>query len=386
MNKYNFNQFMYHMPTKIVYGANSLEEIGKLVKPIGNKVLLVTGKRSMKTLGITDKVMSLLKKEGLNITLYDNAEPDAPCSIIDESREMVVNKRIDIIIGLGGGSAMDTAKGISVVSSHGGKIWGYMGVDTVPAPVIPMVAVPTSSGSGSEVIPAAAISNKTTKEKSGVLSPYLFPVLSIVDPTLVLSLPPDVTANSGLDSFSHAVESYCSRISNPIVEPLALEAIRLMQVYLVRTVKNGKDLEAREGMAIACVLAGIAVGHMWVGAAHGFGMSIGGLLGTPHGLVVSVLLPYVMEYNLPEIPDKMRNIASAMGVRLKGNLQKDALQAVESVKNILREIELPMRLGNIGVTVDMIDQIVNNRDRDDLANNPRSFTEEEAVKFLKAIT
>lgn len=385
MSKNYFNTFKYSIPTSIVYGINKLEDVGKLVKQIGNKTLLVTGKRSMKALGFTDKVISLLKKEGLKVALYDRAEPDAPCSIVDEAMEMAIKNDTDVIVGMGGGSTMDTAKAISVIATHGGNTWDYMGIDTVPGPIIPIVAIPTSSGSGSEVIPAAAISNRATKEKSGIVSPYLFPVLAIVDPLLMVSLPLDVTANSGLDTLSHAIEGYCSRISNPIVEPIALKSISLVKAYLARAVKHGKDLEAREGMALACILSGIAVGHMWVGAAHGFGMSIGGLLGTSHGLAVGVILPYVMEYNLPAVPEKLRDIAEAMGVLMTDDPYKDAKNAIESVRGILKEIDFPMRLGDIGVKEDMVKQIVKNRDKDDLANNPRSFTEKAAFKFISEI-
>lgn len=385
MSVHSFNHFTYHMPTKVIFGTNKLIEVGRLVKPIGSKVLLVTGRRSMKVLGVTDRVISLLEKESLQTTIFDGVEPNPPCEMADDAAHIVIEKGIDVIIGLGGGSAMDTAKTISVVASHGGQTWDYMGVDTVSGPIIPIIAIPTTSGSGSEVIAAAVISNKATKKKEGIVSPYLFPVIAIVDPSLMVSVPASVTADSGLDTLAHAIESYCARAATPISNPLALQAIRLVKTYLGRAVKNGQDRQAREGMALACVLAGMAVAQTGVGAAHGFGMSIGGLLDTPHGRAVGILLPQVMEYNAPSIPEKLRKIAMGMGRVLTGNLHKDAQQAVKATREILREIGFPMRLAAIGVKRDMVDQIVKNRDLDDISNNPRPFTTEEAVEFLNAI-
>jgi len=378
--------FNYYMPVKIFFGEGELEKLGSLTKELGKKALLVTGRKSMRKLGITDKVVKLLQKSSVGVVLYDKIPPNPTVEAVDEGAKLATKEGCDIIIGLGGGSALDAAKGIAVVASHRGSLWDYIGEGKATEKTLPIVAIPTTAGTGSETTPYSVFTNKKILRKDAINSPYTFPKVAIIDPALMKSMSPELTADTGFDALAHAVEAYLSINANPFSDALAMRAISLINNSLVKSTKNGENLEARSNMALASTIAGMAIAQAGVVAGHGFGMSIGGILDTPHGRTVGILLPHIMSYNLPEAAERIAQLAGCFNLPVTENKINDARKVIEAVKRIMKEINFPTRLRDIGVDERIIPKIVEDCiNRPDMKNNPKKFDSKEAQKFLKSI-
>ena len=346
------------MPTKLVFGEGRLKEVGEKVKGYGKKALLVTGRKAMKELGFTHQVIEYLKAEGVEAVLYDKVEPNPSKQTVNTGGKLAKGKDCDVIVALGGGSALDAAKGIAVVAKYGGDVWDYMGEGNVPGPVLPLVGIPSTAGTGSETTPYAVITFKEKKMKYFMASPYIFFKVAIVDPLVMMSVPRYITAYTGMDAFTHAAEAYTSRMAQPISDRLALQAIELATGSLPQVVMNGDNLEARTNMALASSLAGMAIAQAGCGNAHCLGEPLGGFFKTDHGAVVGLLLPHVMEYNILTNPDKFVNIAKVMGEKVDGlSLRSAAMKAVEAVRNLLVDIGLPQRLRDLGVQKEAIPEM-----------------------------
>lgn len=379
-------QFTYHMPTRIMVGPYIFKKIGAVAKALGTRVLLVTYKDFMTSLEETSSVVSLLGNAGLKIRIFEEIEPNPDIEIVARGARLAVKDNINLIIGLGGGSVIDAAKGISIVATHSSDIWAYVGTDKVPGPTVPIIAIPTTSGTGSEVTPFAVFSNRKIFKKEGVESRYIFPKVALIDPILTKSMPSRLTIDTGIDALAHAIEAYTSCLANPISDALATEAISLIARFFIKAVEEGNDLEAREGMALASAMAGMAITHAGVGAAHGFAMAIGSILGTPHGRTVGILLPSVMEYNAISSSEKFKHIVHLFKVNARENPFKNIQEAGKIVRILLSRVGFSTKLSDIGVEKDKLPQIVDDSMLyGDMSNNPRSFTKEEALSLLEAI-
>lgn len=378
--------FTYYMPVKIFFGAGELEKVGSLTRGLGSKTLLVTGKKSMKELGVTDKVIKLLQDNSVRVTVFDGVPSNPTDKVVDEGAEVAMREKSDAIIGLGGGSSLDVAKGISVVATHGGTLWDYIGEDKVKGEVIPIVAIPTTAGTGSETTPYSVFTKKEIMRKDALVSSYIFPKIGIVDPVLMKSMPPELTTDTGFDALAHAVEAYLSPLANPLSDALSFEAVRLIRESLVRSIKNGDDLEARGKMALTSSMAGMAIAQAGLIAGHGFGMSIGGVLDTSHGRTVGVLLPHVMAYNLSENPHKIAQLAGALNLSTVGDPMKDAQEVIKVIKEMMEEIGFPTRLGALGVNRQNLPTILeDSMTQEDISNNPRKLDRKSAQDFLESI-
>ncbi len=378
--------FTYDMPVKVLFGEGELEKVGVLTKNIGTKALLVTGKKSMKKLGITDKVIKLLQDNSVDVTVFDGVPSNPTDKVVEEGAKVALREKADVIIGLGGGSSLDTVKGISVVATHKGSLWDYIGEDKVQGETIPIIAIPTTAGTGSETTPYSVFTKKEIMRKDALVSSYTFPKISIVDPTLMKSMPPELTADTGFDALSHAIEAYLSPLTNPLSGALSLEAVKLIWESLVKAVKNGDDLEARGKMALASSIAGMAIAQAGVVAGHGFGMSIGGILNTSHGRTVGILLPHVMAYNLPEIPYRIAEIGKSMNISAPKDPVKRAQRVIDVIKMKMKEINFPVTLRDIGVNERNLPKILeDSMSQVDIENNPRKFDRKSAKEFLGSI-
>ena len=378
--------FTYYMPVKVFFGVGELEKVGSLTRELGDKALLVTGKKSMKKLGITDKVIKLLKDNSVEVAVFEGVPSNPTDKVVDEGAEMAVKEKVKVIIGLGGGSSLDVAKGISIVATQGGTLWDYIGENKVKKGIIPIMAIPTTAGTGSETTPYSVFTKKEIKRKDGLVSPYTYPKIGIVDPVLMKSMPPELTADTGFDALAHAVEAYLSPLAYPLSDALAFGAVKLIGESLVKSVKKGNDLEARSKMALASSMAGMAIAQAGVIAGHAFGMTIGGILNTSHGRTVGILLPHVMTYSLPEIPEKIAGLAGALNVSVVGDPVKDARKVIEAIKEMMEEINFPTNLGALGVNKENLPQILeDSMTQGDISNNPRKLDRESAREFLESI-
>ena len=336
------NLFSYEMPTKIIYGTGAVVMAGQEIQRLGaNKVLLTTD-QGIKGAGRLNPVTGALAKAGIDWVVYDQVEADSDVNIVAEATSMAQENQCNCVLGIGGGSSMDTAKAVAVMSTNPGSIYDYVGLDQVKNDPLPIVAIPTTAGTGSEVTIWAVISDKKKQLKTGIGSIKMMPDLAICDPELTLSLPPLLTAETGMDALTHAIESYVNTATQPISEALAEKSIKMIAEHLRLAVANGEDIEARDGMLMGSLTAALAFNETRLGIAHAWSSPLGAYFSISHGLANAILLPNVMEFNLIGAPDKYAKIADLMGENISGlSIMEAAAKSVEAVRKLLIDIELP---------------------------------------------
>jgi len=295
--------------------------------------------------------------------------------------------KCDIVVGIGGGSAMDVAKAVAVLLPNRGKAQDYLGLNKVPGAGLPTIMVPTTAGTGSEVTFTAVFLRKNLNRKEGMNSPYLYPSLALLDPMLTLSLPPQPTAATGVDALCHAIESFTSVNASPMSEMVSLEAIRLIAENLRTCVHNGKDLAARERMLLGSLYAGLGLANAGVGAAHSLSYPLGGRYGIPHGVANTLMLPRVMDFNVPSAQEKFVLVAEAMGESTEGlPLREAAYLAVDAVESIIEDCGIFTTLRELGVAEEDFPELARIALTvvRPLENNPRKVTFEDAVEMYRA--
>ena len=305
--------FEFVMPGKIVFGAGKFNESGTLVSELGKKGLIVCDAWCNST-GLPARLAEIMKEAGVESVIYDGVVPNPTVTVIDTGADLAINTKCDFVIGLGGGSSMDTAKGIAVAATHNGSIWPYaMGEKDITSDTLPIAAISTTSGTGSQCTCFAVISNPETKQKPGMGSPYVLPQLAIVDPELMLSAPKQLTVNTGLDVFCHAVEAYTSTAASDLSDMYAEKALTLVGQNLEKCCNDGNDLEARAGMALADTCAGIAICNGVVTLAHVMAHVISGhFCDIPHGDALYSIYSETLKFNSQALAEKHKFIANAI--------------------------------------------------------------------------
>ncbi|MDH7512975.1 MAG: iron-containing alcohol dehydrogenase [Clostridiales bacterium] len=301
----------YHMPTQIVFGSGTIARLTGIIKEKlkASRPFLVTDK-GIAAAGILNRV----KEPLAGVPVFDEIEPNPRHATVDRGGELVRALQPDLVIGLGGGSVLDAAKAMALLATNPGLIEDYEGREKYETAPLPVLAIPTTCGTGSEVTWVSVITHTGRRFKMSVKGPLMFPAVALVDPDLLVTLPSHLVASTGLDALTHAVEAYTSKPASPITDALALEASRLIFRYLPAAYKDIRnDAEAREGLMLGSLLAGMAFGNSDVGAVHCLAEAIGSLYDTPHGVANAVFLPYVMEFNYPAAREKYAVIAAAVG-------------------------------------------------------------------------
>jgi aldehyde dehydrogenase (NAD+) len=346
--------FNYFGPTKVIFGVGSMSELPIEVSAFGRKAVLVTDEGLMAT-GLVERVQE--KLGDLLVHTYVDVPPDSGMEVVDQGAREALSAGADVIVSLGGGSVIDTAKGMSIVMNEGGSIRDFQGLQMLTRPQIPHIAIPTTAGTGSEVTSAAVIFDQEQGQKILVFEYFITPRVAILDPKITASLPPQLTAATGMDAMTHAVESYVSLQRNPISDAAALHAIRLVVNYLPLAVGNGPDLSARGQMQVAALLAGWAFSNAMVGLAHAMAHSLGAVCRIPHGLANALILPQVMRYNLTEVPELMMDIAAAMGISIeKLDPSEAGTAAADEMEALNKRIGLTARLKDLGVSQEVLKQ------------------------------
>ncbi|HEY5501402.1 MAG TPA: iron-containing alcohol dehydrogenase [Candidatus Humimicrobiaceae bacterium] len=379
-----FEKVNYLMPTRIVADKNALDDIGEEVVGLGKKAFIVTGKNSARNQGYTQRVIDSLKKNNIDSVVYEKIEPNPDVVLINEGGEIARGENCDFVIGLGGGSAIDAAKGIAVVVSENKSIWDFVEGYEIKKDVLPIVAIPTTAGTGTETTPYSVISNKKIKRKDGFGSNFIFPKISILDPTLTISLSPYYTASTGIDTLAHAIEAYTSVFASPISDLFAIEAIKLVGKNLRTAVANGKNIAARTNMLFASTLAGVAIANPDTTIAHVIGEAVGAVYDTDHGVSIAIALPPVMEYNCVSNLNKYANITKLLeGDSFNLSLRDLAFKSADSVRDLIKDIKLPLRFSDIGVKDNK--EILALALREGTRNsNPRSLSNKEFEKIINA--
>lgn len=400
-------------PRTVVFGVGHRRAVPELVRATGGgRVLVVTDPR----LGASPHLAELvdgLRAAGVVTRVFDESAPELPLEQVPQALEVARRSGADALVGFGGGSCLDLAKVVALVLAHGGSVRDYYGENQVPGPTVPVVTVPTTAGTGSEVTPVAVLTDPDRTSKVGISSPHLIPVTAVCDPELTVSCPRWVSATSGADALSHAIEAFTA-IRRPVTPTLATErvfvgkgvltdafallAVRQVAAHLRRVCEVPNDLEARSGMMLAALAGGYAFGTAGTAAAHALQYPIGALTHTPHGAGVGTLLPYVMAFNAPERTAELAELARALGVTEADDDVDDdegrdadhqaglALAAVSAVADLLGSVGIPADLAALGMPADQLSWAAAEAmtARRLVENNPRPLDEAAALAVLRA--
>lgn len=394
------NVWNFSTAGKLVFGNNAIQGLGKLMQSLTEKTTLVITDPGIKAAGILETALASLKQEGVSYVVYDQCEPEPRVEKAVEAYEFAKNQNCGAIIGLGGGSSIDLSKAVAVLLTYGGSPKDYFGEYKVPGPVLPLVAIPTTSGTGTEVTPAAVLTDLQANLKIGISDNFIRPLIALVDPMLTVKMPPAVTASTGIDALAHAIEAYTAigheyllaegealyQGTNDLTDALAVKAIKLISENLRLAVDQGQNVEARSNMALGSVLAGMAFSNAGVGAAHAIAYPVGAVTHAPHGVLCGLLLPHVMEYNVPVALDRFTLIAELMGENINGLDQFEAaMQSVKAVKRLINDVKITATLRGLGVAEEKLPELAEKTLAVGrlLRNNPRRLAASDIEGILR---
>jgi alcohol dehydrogenase class IV len=379
---------MFQTTPRIVFGAGAVERLAGEAKRLSpNRILIVTDPGIVQA-GIAERIESILENAGLKISRFDKVEPDPKIEIALDAADALESSEADLIIGIGGGSSLDIAKVSAVLAANGGDISDLFGVDVIPKPGKPTILVPTTAGTGSEVTPIAILSDETEKLKKGIVSPYLYPNVALLDPELTLKLPPAVTAASGMDALIHAVEAFTSKNATPFTDLFAKQAITQIHENLRTAFADGDNLAARSAMLEGSMIAGFAFANAGVTAVHAFAYPIGAEFHIPHGVANSIMLVPVMEFNMIGNLQKFAQMAECFGIDTLGLTRREAAEAaVNAMQQLARDVEIPERLRDFGIKEEDIPDLAEGvlKVTRLLANNPRTMSKEDAERIYRNV-
>ena len=376
----------FHVPTKVVRGIGAVKEIGGEAKALGAKRALVVTDKNLAEAGLAEKVEEPLKSAGIEVDVLDEGMPDPTVKFVEKGTEIIRNGNFGVIIGLGGGSNIDAAKAMSVMASNPGSICDYEGSDKFSNPPMPIIAVPTTAGTGSEVTYASVVTDTDRDYKFVVWSSLIPPRVAILDPQMPATAPAMIRISAGMDALTHAVESYVSKNANPYSESLALSAIKLVSDNLRQSIADASNAEAMANMQLAANMAGMAFTNTRLGIVHAIALPPSALFHIPHGIANAILLPYGMDFNLIGNPRKFVDIAYAMGENVSGmTIMEAAMLAPEAVRNLAIDIDAPRTLESVGAKRESIPRMAEDGMKSGhLAVNPRQVSIEDVVEIFEA--
>ncbi len=372
---------------RIIMGPGSVKTIGAEVKTLGiSRVLIVTDKGVIAA-GLMKPIEESLKASKVKYAVFNKVEPDPRYEIVADCVETARQSKAQMLIGLGGGSPMDITKVSAVMLTNKGPIGSYFGIGLIPKPGLPTILIPTTAGTGSEVTPIAILSDEGEKLKKGIVSPYLYPAMGVLDPELTTGLPPHVTAATGMDALIHAIEAYTSINASTITDMYCIKAIELISKNLRTAFAKGDNIEARTAMMEAALLAGIGFANAGVTAVHAFAYPIGAEFHIPHGVANTLMLPHVIRFNVLGNLEKFAQLAKPFGLPVEG-LDNLAIvdRVIATIDRLADDIRVPRHLADFGVKekdIPMLAEGVMKVTRL-LANNPRTLTLDDAKRIYKA--
>lgn len=379
-------EFRYEIPTIIEYGNQSITKVAEHIEYFkGSKVLIVCDPGVLQA-GIVSKIEEPLKASNIPYTVFSDIEAEANIESVENGQKIGEENHCDIVIGAGGGSALDTAKAIGLMLNNSGHIRDYVGINLVPNPSVPVIAVPTTAGTGSEITIWSVLSDKKNKAKLSVGSVYNCPNLALIDPDLTLSLPPHITAATGMDALTHALESFVNKATQPISEGLSIQAMRMIANNLRLSVIQGENKEARSNMLLASTIAAMAFNSTRLGLAHALAIPLGAHFKIPHGTVNAILLPEVMKFNIIGNQSKFVEIASIFGEKTEGLSEREAAEkSVEAIRELKEDVGINQTLSDYGVKEEHLDFIVEEAMKSgNVPVNPRKPTLEDLKNICRA--
>ena len=380
------DRFSFRFPEMVSFGDGAVSDLPVLLREMKAEHPLILSGRTISEGPVMERVREILDLSGIRYGIFNGVEPEPPVEIVKAAAEAARGAGHDTMIGLGGGSTMDLTKVASVMAATGADILSMVGRDRVPCRGLPTVMLPTTSGSGSEVSPVAIFTFAEEKVKKGVVSSFLVPDAAIVDPELTWSVPPKVTADTGMDAMIHAVESFLSVNANPFSESLSLEAVRRIASSLEGAVMDGRDAASRRGMSLGSLLAGMAFAMAGTAAVHALAYPLGGEFHIPHGTANTVMLKSVMEFNRDQCAGKMSHLARAVsGERLNMSDEEASEYLIEWMTGMARRIGVTTRIRDLGVPEAAIPTMAEAASRETrlLSNNPKTMNREDIEKIYR---
>ncbi|BCO08674.1 alcohol dehydrogenase [Desulfolithobacter dissulfuricans] len=350
--------FTITQPTQIHFGTGIIKRLPEVAAGFGGTNALVVLDPGLIQAGLDSNITRALEAGNMTYTIYSEIDPEPGLRLADRGTEIAREHNCDCVIGVGGGSAMDVAKAIAILLTNGGRAVDYLGLGKIEKPGVPKIMVPTSAGTGAEVTFTAVFINEETGSKGGMNGDPLYPEAAVLDPELTLSLPPHVTAATGIDALTHALEAYTSVQAHPVSEMYSLQAIELIATNLRTAYADGRNIEARSNMLLASLLGGKALAMAGVGLVHAMAYPLGGMFGIPHGLANAVLLPYVTEFNLIGNLEKHALLAEMLGGDTNNMSLRDAAHVlVEEMHQLNSDLAIPASLSDLGIPDDRIEEM-----------------------------
>ena len=375
------NSFSFELPTKIEYGVGATGKLVESIKELGSRKVLIVTDKGIEAAGLLSGIAGQFTAARLEYEIFSGVDPNPKDHNVHAGTKIAKDLQADCLVAVGGGSPIDCAKSIAVVATHGGAVRDYEGGQKISGNVLPLIAIPTTAGTGSEVTFSSVITDTGEGFKFTVKHPAMAPRIALLDPRMTLTMPPGLTAATGMDALTHAIEGYTARVSEPLADAAALYAIELVAKYLKTAVFEGDNLEARAGMLLGSVLAGIAFSHSDVGSVHCIAEALGGKYDTAHGVCNAVVLPAVMEYNMEYCRERYARIALAMGIFFDST-EEGARKSVEAVNQLAVDVNLP-DFSSFGVKTEDIEELalksfVNGSNVD----NPRPMSKDDYLTLL----
>lgn len=372
-------------PRAIIFGTGSAKSLSGRISHLADGPVLIVTDKGLAKAGVADRIKSNVLSAGSKVGVFDAVEPDPDKDNVYNCLEKLKSFQAKLVMGVGGGSSLDVAKICAMLAVNGGEIDDYLGIGKVSKKGLATVLVPTTAGTGSEVSPIAIVSDRKEHLKLGIVSEHLYCDLAIIDPVLTVSCPAKITAASGMDALTHAIEIYTNKFASAAIDPLQIEAIHLIGKNLSRCVHEGADLASREGMSLAALYAGLGLGAVNTAAVHALAYPLGAMFDIAHGLANSVLLPYVMEFNQPVCQERFAKVAEALGVIGPTTIEEKAQAAVQKVIELSKDVGIPKRMREIGIPEDAISQMAESAAKVTrlLNNNPREMTVEDIKKIYR---
>ncbi|MEZ8104401.1 MULTISPECIES: L-threonine dehydrogenase [Vibrio] len=376
----------FFIPAINLMGAGCLTDAADSIKSQGFKKGLIVTDKVLNQIGVVKQVQDLLNEREVATVVFDGTQPNPTTGNVKAGLELLSANECDFVISLGGGSPHDCAKGVALVAANGGQIGDYEGVDQSAKPMLPLIAINTTAGTASEMTRFCIITDEARHIKMAIVDKHTTPLISVNDPMLMLAKPASLTAATGMDALTHAIEAYVSIAATPITDAVAIKAIELIQAHLRTAVANGDDLEARDQMAYAQFMAGMAFNNASLGYVHAMAHQLGGFYDLPHGVCNAVLLPHVQRYNAQVCPERLRDVAKAMGVDVEGMSAEDgANAALEAINVLSKDVGIPAGLKDLGAKLEDISVLADNALKDACGfTNPKQATHEEISAIFEA--
>lgn len=374
--------YSYFIPTVNLMGAGCASETGKQARIIGGTKALVVTDKPLVNIGMADKIVNILLDEGINTVVFDSVMPNPTVKNVEDGLALYQAENCDIIVAVGGGSPIDCAKGIGLLATNGGSIKDYEGLDMSEKGMPPFIAVNTTAGTASEMTRFTIITDTDRHVKMAIVDWHVTPTVAINDPELMVSMPASLTAATGMDALTHAVEAYVSTAATPVTDSAAIKAIELIGKYLRPAVANGTNMEAREMMAYAEFMAGMAFNNASLGNVHAMAHQLGGFYDLPHGVCNAILLPHVSSFNMIACPERFAEIAVALGENIEGLSTMEAGEtAIRSIRKLSMDVNIPGGLKELGVKAEDLSTLADNALKDACSlTNPVIATKDDIIQ------